>query len=967
MSVLTERRVPGVYFLPPPVRRGLGLPPLDVAAFVGFAEKGPVDLPVPVGDINAYRAIFGGDLALAYEGGERTVYANLPQSVASFFSNGGRRCYVVRVVGKDATEKRCQIPHLAAIGNGPARLVSGFASSKGSWSAGIRLATRLDRTPMPLSAFALESTDDGVLLRWDARAAPTAIQTGDLLTLTFGDGRIVLFPVTGLEREAEIEKRVALVTTGVYRQLGPGEIGPGWIVAEAARLTQDGQIAGTVITGIHVADGSIELSIDPDDAAAVSPGDVLQVRIRFDGERAGRVLFPVASVRKASEESSPPNDLPGLRANLLLSLDAERLPAGALSAVERLRFDLALRDGDQRHIVVSDLAFNQPHPAFWGDVALLGTSELRPRPSPKTSPPAAVARPAGKIPAAAIRLSEKTPEAAAADLYRLLQTDQRIDPVRDGVPSATMLAGMLGPVAGTGLTFLPLDMPGVLTNDDFVAPAAADVGRDGLDQFDADSFEMFVHGDLALTNADRGLRTDALLSEAFDLVYLRDKRLRGLHSLLFVDEVAMVSLPEAGQRNWTPAGPRPADAIVPVPDQPAPEPCPPPGPFLDCERPPVVTEVRPTVGSVRGGTRVTVIGDGFEVFVTKVSFDGAAASEIEVVSGSELRCTTPTAGLAGLVTVEVETSLGVGSKPNGFRYLPETVAAALPEQAPLSEYSIDPDDSPLLPLQRELVRFCQARADVVAMLTLPRHFEKRACIEWQQELRGYLGLPRRGSSFNDVRDIADLSYATVYHPWLLVRDALSPDAMRAILPDGAVCGMVAARERARQVWVAPANVPLEGVLGLTPNIGQEDWADLFEAQFNLVRSEPIDFRAMSAHTLSDEAILLQFSVRRLMILLRKVAYLRGLDFVFESNHERFREGVRAVLSDMLRFMFERGAFAGRTPDESYRVVTDESVNPPESVDLGRFIALVQVAPSQPAEFITVVLSRAGDQLQLSEA
>jgi phage tail sheath protein FI len=265
------------------------------------------------------------------------------------------------------------------------------------------------------------------------------------------------------------------------------------------------------------------------------------------------------------------------------------------------------------------------------------------------------------------------------------------------------------------------------------------------------------------------------------------------------------------------------------------------------------------------------------------------------------------------------------------------------------------------------VRFCQARADVVAMLTLPRHFEKRACIEWQQEFRGYLGLPRRGRSFDDVRDIADLSYAAIYHPWLLVRDALSPDAMRAILPDGAVCGMVAARERARQVRVAPANVPLEGVLGLTPNIGQEDWADLFEAQFNLVRSEPIDFRAMSAHTLSDEAILLQFSVRRLMILLRKVAYLRGLDFVFESNHERFREGVRAVLSDMLRFMFERGAFAGRTPDESYRVVTDESVNPPESVDLGRFIALVQVAPSQPAEFITVVLSRAGDQLQLSEA
>ena len=47
---------------------------------------------------------------------------------------------------------------------------------------------------------------------------------------------------------------------------------------------------------------------------------------------------------------------------------------------------------------------------------------------------------------------------------------------------------------------------------------------------------------------------------------------------------------------------------------------------------------------------------------------------------------------------------------------------------------------------------------------------------------------------------------------------------------------------------------------------------------------------MSAHTLSDERNLRQVSVRRLMILLRKVAIERGMDFVFESNHERFREG-----------------------------------------------------------------------------
>jgi phage tail sheath protein FI len=268
-----------------------------------------------------------------------------------------------------------------------------------------------------------------------------------------------------------------------------------------------------------------------------------------------------------------------------------------------------------------------------------------------------------------------------------------------------------------------------------------------------------------------------------------------------------------------------------------------------------------------------------------------------------------------------------------------------------------------------MLNFCQARRDVVCIFTLPQHFEKRHCVEWQENFRQRLGLEARRSSFDDSsRQISDLSYAAVFHPWLLQPEPTSPDGLRRVACDGAVCGMIAARERARQVWVAPANVPLQSVLGLTPVLNNDDWADLFDLHFNLVRAEPHDFRLMSAHTLSDEAILLQISVRRLLILLRKVAVERGMDFVFESNHERFREAVRLMLEKILRFMFERGAFAGATPEQSYRVITDKSVNTRESVDAGRFIAQIQVAPSQPMEFITVLLTRIGeDLLQMSEA
>jgi len=91
-----------------------------------------------------------------------------------------------------------------------------------------------------------------------------------------------------------------------------------------------------------------------------------------------------------------------------------------------------------------------------------------------------------------------------------------------------------------------------------------------------------------------------------------------------------------------------------------------------------------------------------------------------------------------------------------------------------------------------------------------------------------------------------------------------------------------------------------------------------------------------------------------------------MEFVFQSNHERFRQSARATLERLLLGMYERGAFAGATPEQSYRVDTGPAVNPAASVEQGRFVAEIRVAPSQPAEFISVVLTNAGGQLQAAE-
>jgi phage tail sheath protein FI len=46
-------------------------------------------------------------------------------------------------------------------------------------------------------------------------------------------------------------------------------------------------------------------------------------------------------------------------------------------------------------------------------------------------------------------------------------------------------------------------------------------------------------------------------------------------------------------------------------------------------------------------------------------------------------------------------------------------------------------------------------------------------------------------------------------------------------------------------------------------------------------------------------------------------------------------------------------------------VTDSRVNTLQDIEQGRFIAHIQVAPSQPMEFITVLLTRVSDGLLLA--
>ena len=197
----------------------------------------------------------------------------------------------------------------------------------------------------------------------------------------------------------------------------------------------------------------------------------------------------------------------------------------------------------------------------------------------------------------------------------------------------------------------------------------------------------------------------------------------------------------------------------------------------------------------------------------------------------------------------------------------------------------------------------------------------------------------------------------------MVRDEGGPEQLRALPPDGAMCGLYARQELERGAWIAPANQPLPGVAALTPAIPDDRRGDLLAAQINQIRQEPRGFLNLSTDTLSQDELLRPVNVRRLLMLLRRLAIRQGAGYVFEANSDGFRRLVKREFEATLGYLFTRGAFVGGIPATSFQVDVSGA---PGDLDAGRLIVELRVAPALPLAFLTVRLVQIGDRARVLE-
>src|SRR4051812_20789152 len=223
--------LPGINVEVAPERARATLPRMDVAVFAGIAARGPCHVPIAVSSADQFEATFGRDCALAFDQvlGKR-IEANLAPSVRSFFANGGRRCWVVRIASTEDLVTAAQsvgatigappasagifpmtglLARLPSAGGGsqiePARLA---ASSLGSWSDSLRLVARVSREPVSVEELTAVTGGFSFLDRG-------RIIRGDLIELKGKDGK-----TTAYAKAARVAGgRVLAAWAGVLKQV----------------------------------------------------------------------------------------------------------------------------------------------------------------------------------------------------------------------------------------------------------------------------------------------------------------------------------------------------------------------------------------------------------------------------------------------------------------------------------------------------------------------------------------------------------------------------------------------------------------------------------------------------------------------------------------------------------------------------------------------------------------------------
>ena len=257
-----------------------------------------------------------------------------------------------------------------------------------------------------------------------------------------------------------------------------------------------------------------------------------------------------------------------------------------------------------------------------------------------------------------------------------------------------------------------------------------------------------------------------------------------------------------------------------------------------------------------------------------------------------------------------------------------------------------------------LLGHCERLKDRVCVCDPPREVPKIDLLTRVAEVKvkggaaGEGGGRGAGGGFRPRQ--SDGGYGAFYFPRLRVVDPLSSTGnIVEVPPSGHMAGIWARTDANRGVHKAPANEAVVGALGVTYKVTRAEQEELNPAGVNVIRWFATEgIRVWGARTVSAEASEWRYlNVRRLFNMIEE-SIARGTRWVvFEPNDRPLWQDIKRDVGAFLRVVWRDGALMGRTANEAFFVQCDEETNPPESIDQGRVVIRIGIAPVKPAEFI----------------
>ncbi|MER6917279.1 phage tail sheath subtilisin-like domain-containing protein [Streptomyces sp. NPDC000594] len=207
--------------------------------------------------------------------------------------------------------------------------------------------------------------------------------------------------------------------------------------------------------------------------------------------------------------------------------------------------------------------------------------------------------------------------------------------------------------------------------------------------------------------------------------------------------------------------------------------------------------------------------------------------------------------------------------------------------------------------------------------------------------------------------------AAVYHPPLLVPEGTGA---RTVPASGHVLGVIARLDAERGAHHTPANAVILEAVDLAVAFPPAQQVRLMDAGIDLLRcTRGRGLTVWGGRTLSPVPRVRHVAHRRLLHLLVRAIRRVADPLVFEVNSPELRLTLVRSLTSVLLAAFRAGALAGDRPEQAFRVVCDDSNNPPGQ-DPATTVCEVEVAPAVPMEFIRLRLVLGADRgLEVIEA